>query len=114
MGVKKVKPDSRYIGDFKVAQKSSGPRHGTRHKFARDSGERTTVNDHMKEFQEGEQVRIKYNSSVQEGRSHQRFYGNAAKVTGFRGDGVELEIKDGNQVKTLFLKPVHLEKVENE
>lgn len=97
-----------------MAQKSSGPRHGTRHKFSRDSDETTTVNDHMKQFEEGEQVRIKYNASVQEGRSHQRFYGDTAKVAGFRGDAVELEIKDGKQMKTLFLKPVHLERVEEE
>lgn len=68
----------------------------------------------MKEFEEGEKVRVKYNASVQEGRSHQRFYGNTATVSGFQGDAVELEIKDGKQLKTLYLKPVHLEKVEEE
>lgn len=94
-----------------MAQKSSGSRHGTRHKFARDSS-KVTVNDHVKEFEEGEQVRIKYNASVQEGRSHQRFYGRTAEVAGFRGDAVKLEVEDGDKTKTLFLKPVHLEKVE--
>jgi len=95
-----------------MAQKSSGSRQGTRHKFACDSGDKVTVNDHVKEFEEGQQVRIKYNSSVQEGRSHHRFYGKSAEVTGFRGDAVELEVNDGGKTKTLFLKPVHLEEVE--
>lgn len=95
-----------------MAQKSSGSQHGTRHKLSREPRERTTVNEYMKQFEEGEQVLIKYNPSVQEGRSHQRFYGRHAKVTGFRGDAVELEVKDGNKTKTLFLKPVHLKKVE--
>ncbi|MFB6213851.1 MAG: 50S ribosomal protein L21e [Candidatus Nanohaloarchaea archaeon] len=95
-----------------MAQKSSGSAHGTRHKFARNPDDTTTVNDHMKEFEEGEQVLIKYDASVQSGRSHQRFYGKNAEVAGFRGDAVELEVKDGNKVKTLFLKPVHLQKTE--
>jgi ribosomal protein L21E len=93
-----------------MAQKSSGSAHGTRHKFARNSDDTTTVNDHMKEFEEGEQVLIKYNASVQSGRSHQRFYGDTAEVVGYRGDAVKLEVSDGNKTKTLFLKPVHLER----
>lgn len=95
-----------------MAQKSSGPAHGTRHKFARNPEDTTTVNDHMKEFEEGERVLIKYDASVQEGRSHHRFYGETAEVTGFRGDAVKLAVDDGNKQKTLFLKPVHLQKTE--
>lgn len=94
-----------------MAQKSSGSMHGTRHKLSREPRERTTVNDYMKEFEEGETVRIEYDASVQEGRSHQRFHSRHAEVAGFRGDAVKLEIEDGNTVKTLFLKPVHLKKV---
>lgn len=93
-----------------MAQKSSGSAHGTRYKFAKNSGDTTTVNDHMKQFEEGEQVLIKYDASIQEGRSHHRFYGRAAEVIGFRGDAVKLEVSDGNKKKTLFLKPVHLER----
>lgn len=95
-----------------MAQKSSGSAHGTRHKLAKNSDDTTTVNDHMKEFEEGETVLIKYDASVQDGRSHQRFYGDSAEVVGFRGDAVKLSVTDGKKDKTLFLKPVHLERTE--
>ncbi len=95
-----------------MAQKSSGKQQGSRHKLARGSQEKVTVNDYMEEFEEGEKVLIKYNASVQEGRQHHRFHGRTAEVTGFRGDAVKLEVQDGNEAKTLFLKPVHLKKVE--
>lgn len=94
-----------------MAQKSHGSRHGTRHKFSRDPDQTLTVNDHMKQFEEGENVLIKFHPSVQGGRAHSRFHGRAAEVTGFRGDAVELEVKDGDMLKTLYLKPVHLEKL---
>lgn len=97
-----------------MAQKSHGSRHGTRHKFARDPDQTLTVNDRMKEFEEGERVLIKFHPSVQDGRIHNRFHGTTAEVTGSRGDAVELSIKDGNKEKTVYLKPVHIEKIEGE
>lgn len=97
-----------------MAQKSHGSRHGTRKKFSRDQDDTTSITDHMKQFEEGDRVLVKYDSSVQEGRDHSRFYGRAAEVTGFRGDAVRVEVEDGGKNKTLFLKPVHLETVGEE
>lgn len=95
-----------------MAQKSHGSRHGTRHKFSRDPDDTLTVNDHMKQFEEGERVLIKFHPSVQDGRAHSRFHGRSAEVTGHRGDAVEVGLEDGNETKTLYLKPVHLEKLD--
>lgn len=95
-----------------MAQKSHGSRHGTRHKFSRGPRDRTTINEHLKEFEEGEKVRIQMNHSVQEGRVHQRYQGKAAEVTGKRGDAYELEVKDGGKKKQLFMKPIHLKEME--
>ncbi len=97
-----------------MAQKSHGPQQGARKKLSREPRTSTTVNDHMKEFDEGEKALIKFDPSVQDGRVHSRFYGRTAEVTGFRGDAVEVEVKDGSKTKTLFLKPIHLEKVDEE
>ncbi len=93
-----------------MAQKSHGSRQGTRKKFSRSPREVLTVNDHMKEFEEGEKVLIRFHPSVQEGRVHHRFYGRTAEVTGFRGEAVELGLKDGGKTKTLYIKPVHLKR----
>lgn len=97
-----------------MAQKSHGSRHGTRKKFSRGHREVLTVNDHMKEFEEGEKVLVRFNPSVQEGRIHQRFHGRTAEVAGSRGNAVKLELKDGGKVKQLFIQPVHLEKTGGE
>lgn len=95
-----------------MAQKSHGSQHGTRHKLSRGPEDTLTVNDHMKEFEEGEKVLIEFHPSVQEGRVHSRYHGSAAEVTGHRGDAVELSVEDGNKSKTLYIKPVHLKAVE--
>lgn len=95
-----------------MAQKSHGSRHGTRHKFSRGPRDRTTINEHLKEFEEGEKVRIQMDSSVQEGRVHQRYQGEAAEVVGTRGDAYKLVVKDGGKQKELFLKPIHLQSME--
>jgi ribosomal protein L21E len=101
------------LGGFKtMAQKSHGSRHGTRHKFARDSDQTLTVNDHMKEFDEGEKVLIKFHPSVQKGRIQSRYHGRTAEVTGSRGDAVELSVKDGEKEKTVYLKSVHLKEID--
>lgn len=95
-----------------MAQKSSGSQQGARDKLSKTVGESTTVNDHLKNFEEGEKARIQINPSVTEGRVHVRYHGTIVEVTGERGDAYEVKLEDGNKTKTLYIKPVHLEKVE--
>ena len=95
-----------------MAQKSHGSQQGARSKLSKDSKHTTTINDRMKNFEEGEQAIIKINPSVQEGRVHTRYHGTVAEVTGERGDAYEVEFEDGGKTKQLYIKPVHLEKVE--
>ena len=95
-----------------MAQKSSGSQQGARKKLSKTAGDSTTVNEHLKSFEEGEKALIKLNPSVPEGRVHNRFHGKTVDVTGKRGDAYEIKFDDGNKAKTLYIKPVHLEKVE--
>lgn len=95
-----------------MAQKSSGSQQGARDKLTKKVGDSTTVNEHLKEFEEGETARIQLNPSVTEGRVHVRYHGRNVKVTDKRGSAYEVELKDGGKTKTLYVKPVHLEKVE--
>lgn len=92
-----------------MAEKSRGSMHGSRKKFKRGQRDKTKVNDFLKEFEKGDTVLIKMDPSVQSGRSHSRFHGKNAVVTGERGDAYELEIKDGGQTKTLYMPAVHLQ-----
>ncbi len=95
-----------------MAEKSRGKQHGARSKLSSNPREKLTVNEVLKEFEEGEKARIQLNPAVTEGRPHQRVHGKTGEVKGKRGDSYEVEIKDGNVTKTLFLKPAHLKKVE--
>ncbi len=90
-----------------MAQKSHGARHGTRHKHSADSDTTETVNDHLQEFEEGQQVQIYFHPSVQEGRVHTRFHGQKAQIVGKRGDAYKLHLQDGDKEKELFLKAIH-------
>lgn len=95
-----------------MAEKSRGSQHGARKKLSSGPRDKTTVNEHMKEFEEGQKVQIQINPQVPEGRPHQRFHGRTVRVSGRRGDAYEVKFDDGDIEKTLYIKPVHLEEVE--
>ncbi|WP_414838233.1 50S ribosomal protein L21e [Candidatus Nanosalina sp. VS9-1] len=95
-----------------MAQKSQGSQQGARKTLKRDRRQTTTVNDKLKEFEEGEKALVKVDSSVQESRPHMRFHGRTGEVVGKRGQSYEVEIKDGGKTKTLFLHPAHLQEIE--
>lgn len=95
-----------------MAQKSSGSQQGARKTLSRDGREKPTVNDYFKEFEEGEKALLKINASETEGRVHVRYHGRTVEVTGERGDAYEVQFNDKGKDKTLYVKPIHLEKVE--
>ena len=94
-----------------MAQKSQGSQQGARNTLRRDRREKTTVNEKLKSFEEGEKALIKVDSSVQEGRPHMRFHGKTADVLGKRGDAYEVEFKDGGETKIIQINAAHLQKV---
>jgi large subunit ribosomal protein L21e len=95
-----------------MAQKSQGSQQGARQTLKRDRRERTTVNDRLQSFEEGEKALIHVDSSVQEGRPHMRFHGKTAEVTGKRGDAYIVKFDEGGQEKTLQIDPAHLNEIE--
>ncbi len=95
-----------------MAEKSRGPQHGARDKLSSGPRSKTTVNEKIKEFEEGEKALIKVEPSVQEGRPHMRFHGETVTITGKRGQAYEVKFTDGNTEKQLQIPPVHLQKRE--
>lgn len=95
-----------------MAQKSQGSQQGSRKTLKRDRRQTTTVNDKLKEFEEGEQALVKVDSTVQDSRPHMRFHGRTAEIMGKRGQSYEVQVEDGGQTKTLFLRPAHLQEIE--
>lgn len=95
-----------------MAEKSRGSQHGARNKLSSNAREKLTVNEQIKEFEEGEKVRIHINATVTDGRPHQRFHGRTVEVVGKQGEAYKVEFMDGGVSKNLFLKPVHLQEIE--
>ena len=95
-----------------MAEKSRGPQHGARSKLSSGPRSKTTVNEKMKDFEEGEMALIKVEPSVQEGRPHMRFHGETVEVTGERGQAYEVKFMDGNTEKELQIPAIHLQKRE--
>jgi len=94
-----------------MAEKSRGSQHGARNKLSSNAREKLTVNEQMKDFKEGEKARIHINASTTDGRPHQRFHGRTAEVVEKQGDAYKVEFMDGGVSKSLLLKSVHLQKV---
>ncbi|AOV95087.1 MAG: 50S ribosomal protein L21e [Nanohaloarchaea archaeon QH_8_44_6] len=95
-----------------MAEKSRGPQHGARSKLSSSPRSKTTVNEKIKDFEEGEKALIKVEPSVQDGRPHMRFHGETVTVTGKRGQSYEVKFMDGDTEKQLQVPPVHLQKRE--
>ncbi|MFB6088651.1 MAG: 50S ribosomal protein L21e [Candidatus Aenigmatarchaeota archaeon] len=91
-------------------KKSGGTRQGTRKKLKKGPREKNTVNQFLKEFQEGENARIKIEPSSHSGMPDMKFDGRIGRIKEKRGNSYVLEVSDGNSKKTVIANPEHLEK----
>ena len=49
--------------------------------------------------------------AVQKAMYHRRFHGKKGIIQSLRGQCYEVNIKDGNKIKTLIVHPVHLKRL---
>jgi len=94
-----------------TGKRSKGLRSKTRHKL-RKHGKKATVNRLLEKPALNSTVQVNINSSVHKGMPHARFQGLSGKVVGYRGNSVEVKIKDGNKEKLLVVRPIHLKILE--
>jgi large subunit ribosomal protein L21e len=89
---------------------SNGPLQGTRNKLKNDPRDRGTSppQQSVEQFEDGQQVHLKLDPSVQEGRFHPRFDGLTGTVLGEQGQAYRVEVVDGGKEKTVIAKPAHL------
>ncbi|OFV67291.1 MAG: Ribosomal protein L21e [Candidatus Syntrophoarchaeum caldarius] len=89
---------------------SHGVKHKTRYKLRKKVRERgiSPVTRAVQEFKPGERVHIKIDPSVHRGMPNPKFHGKTAKVVNMRGRAFGLEVRDGNKLKTIFVRPEHL------
>ena len=94
-------------------KRSRGQRVGTRHRLRKDVRSRgmPTITQILQDFKVGERVYVKVEPSIPKGMPHPRFQGTVGEVTGKRGSGFIVSIKDGNKAKTIISRAVHLRRV---
>jgi len=95
---------------------SKGYRAGTRHllkKGPREHG-KLGLSKLLHEYQPGNQVLVKIDSSVQKGMPHRRFHGRIGVILEKRGRSYVLSVSQGDAVKEIVVRPEHLEPVKSE
>lgn len=78
-----------------MVTKSHGPRRRTREKFRRSI--KTSINEFLQQFEIGDKVVIRINSSSDKGMPFRRFQGLFGEIIGKRGKAYLLEIKEWQQ-----------------
>mgnify|MGYP000613181517 CR=1 FL=1 len=91
-----------------MVKKTKGPRRRTRKKLKKGPKDKTTVNQFLEEFKEGERVLIKIEPSSHKGMPHPKFKGKSGKIVGKRGRAYIVEVEDGKVIKEVIAYPEHL------
>jgi len=95
-----------------MVSRKGGNRRGTRSVMRKKAGSRGKISlrTYLQQLEVGDRVTLKAESSIQKGLYYKRFHGRIAVVTRKRGFCYEVQLKDGNKLKTLIVHPIHLKK----
>ncbi len=95
-------------------KRSKGTRQGTRKILRKEPSERglMPINQALKEFEEGEKVKINIEPSVQKAQPHRRFHGKIGEIDGKQGNAFVVKVKSGGKTKKVITRSEHLEEVE--
>jgi large subunit ribosomal protein L21e len=90
--------------------KSTGIQRKSRKVFSKNPREKgmAPLGRLLHEYQNGEKVVIKIDSSVQKGMPHKRYYGKVGIVTEERGRAYVVEITEDTKVKKIITRPEHI------
>ena len=61
-------------------------------------------------YETGDKVDIKIESSQQKGQPHRRFHGKVGEVLYRQGNAYVIKVNDQNKVKQVILRPEHMHK----
>ncbi len=77
-------------------------------KSPRERGSIPSLSRLMYDYQPGEKVIVKINSSVHNGMPHRRYQGKVGTVLSKRGRAYEVKVTLGEKEKTIIVRPEHL------
>jgi len=95
---------------------SKGYRSGTRHllkKGPRMHG-KLSLSKLLQEYQPGNRVMVRIDSSIQKGMPHRRFHGKTGTIIQKRGRSYVVSVPQGDAVKEIVVRPEHLEPVRSD
>ena len=95
---------------------SKGYRSGTRRLLAKEPREhgKMSLSKLLREYQPGNRVIIRIDSSVQKGMPHRRFHGKIGTIIEKRGRSYVISVSQGDAVKEIIARPEHLEPCESD
>jgi len=90
--------------------KSHGERRKTRSKLTKSVRARglSPISRAVQEFEIGQMVHVKIDSSIHKGMPNPKFHGKTGKVNSTRGRAYLVEVRDGNAMKEIIALPQHL------
>jgi large subunit ribosomal protein L21e len=90
---------------------SKGYRSGTRHLLKKEPRERgkISLSKLLHEYQPGNRVIVKIDSSIQKGMPHRRFHGKTGTIIEKRGRSYVISVSQGDAMKEIIARPEHLE-----
>lgn len=93
-----------------MVKRSKGLRSATRHKLSRPRRQRglSPVTKALQQFEEGTSVNIVIDPSYHKGQPHPRFHGLTGKVVATQGQAYLIQVRVGNMLKRLIVRPQHL------
>ena len=95
-----------------MTKRIGGFRRKTRHKLKRNIREKgkVSIRRFTQSFNLGEKVYLNTNPSIHKGVYFPRFHGLSGTIVKKQGVCYQVNIKDGNKLKTLIIHPIHLKK----
>ncbi|MEM0279109.1 MAG: 50S ribosomal protein L21e [Metallosphaera sp.] len=82
-------------------------------KSPREKGAVPSLGRLMYDFQEGQKVIIKINSSTHSGMPHRRYQGKVGAILKKRGKAYEVKVSLGEKEKVLIVRPEHLVEIKS-
>jgi len=95
-----------------MVKASKGYRRRTRsvmQKRARDRG-LSPITKMFQSFEVGEKVNVNIDPSIHKGQPHVRFHGHTGTVVGMQGRSYMLDVRMGDMMKKIIVRPEHLTK----
>ncbi|MFX0107005.1 MAG: 50S ribosomal protein L21e [Candidatus Hodarchaeota archaeon] len=94
-----------------MVKKSHGYRARTRSLMSKKVRQRgiSSLSRLLVDYEVGQRVDIVINPSIHKGMPHRRYHGRTGVVMGKRGRGIVVDVKLGRAMKTLIVRPDHLQ-----